>query len=390
MPDAAGRRPRRVRTTVAAVLGLAVVVAVAAYVWRDDILRTALDPRVPFQTYTPPPAPDYANRRAWALLPPRPAADGDAPAMDVFFVHPTTYDGGGEWNAAYDARDAGLRLERVMLPNHAGPYQAVGRVFAPRFRQASLYTRLTLRDDAREARTFAYRDVRDAFRTYVARWGGERPLLVAGVEQGGELAARLLREEIASNPALRARLVAAHLTETIVPANGVGLPVCAAKAQAGCVLAFASEREGETGEAQRMLARSLVWDGAGHLTNLSGEAACVNPVTGVAGTAAPASAHRGGANATGLEWGARPGFLPRQVTTRCEGGVLFVSRPESPSLRPGWGWAERRRAPAFNLFYADLEADARARLEAGGFPKRAEPITRSIAIRGSPIYRIDR
>jgi hypothetical protein len=41
-----------------------------------------------------------------------------------------------------------------------------------------------------------------------------------------------------------------------------------------------------------------------------------------------------------------------------------VSRPESPSLRPSGGWAERRRAAPYNLFYADLEADAQARLAA--------------------------
>lgn len=309
--------------------------------------------------------------------------------MDVFFVHPTTYDGGREWNAAYDAPGPEARLARTMLPNHAGPYQGVGRVFAPRYRQASLYTRLTLRDDAREARRFAYDDVRAAFRLYLRRWGGDRPFLLAGVEQGGEIAARLLREEVAPDPALRARMVGAHLAETVVGAEGLGAPVCERRGQAGCVLAFATEREGDDAAAQRRLARALVWTGAGHLVNLQGPAVCVNPVTGGAGEAASTAAHRGAANATGLEWGARPGFLPRQVAARCEGGVLFVTAPESPSLRRGWGWAERRRAPPFNLFYADLEADARARLEAGSFARGAPPITRSVALRGSPIHRID-
>ena len=59
-----------------------------------------------------------------------------------------------------------------------------------------------------------------------------------------------------------------------------------------------------------------------------------------------------------------PAFLARQVSARCIGGVLHVSPPKSASLKPSGSWVERRRAPGFNLFYADLETDARARLAA--------------------------
>ena len=42
-------------------IGLTVILllATAVAVWRGDILKAGLDPQVPFQTYTPPPAPDY-------------------------------------------------------------------------------------------------------------------------------------------------------------------------------------------------------------------------------------------------------------------------------------------------------------------------------------------
>ena len=36
---------------------LVLLLAAAGFVWRDDILRTGLDPKEPFQTYEPPPAP---------------------------------------------------------------------------------------------------------------------------------------------------------------------------------------------------------------------------------------------------------------------------------------------------------------------------------------------
>jgi hypothetical protein len=378
---------------VAGLLGA--LAALAAFVWRDDIARTALDPKTPFQTYRPPPAPDYASREAWALLPERPErwTPADSPA-DVFFVHPTTYDGGREWNAPIEDSKARALLDEVMLPNYAAPYVRVGRVFAPRYRQASLYTQLTLREDAREARRFAYGDVRTAFRTYLDQYNGGRAFLLVGVEQGGTIAARLLAEEVAPKPEIAKRLIGAHLIETIVPAGFAGAAPCGERAQARCVLAYLAVREDDAEAARRRLKRALVWDGD-RLTELEdGSALCVNPVLGARTDApAPEQAHLGAANATGLEWGLRPGFMPRQVRTRCQGGVLYVSRPKSPSLRPSGGWAERRRAPPYNLFYADLEADARVRLRAlnrlEDWSRPAPPIDRSMAVEPSPIHSID-
>ena len=56
--------------------------------------------------------------------------------------------------------------------------------------------------------------------------------------------------------------------------------------------------------------------------------------------------------------------MARQVAARCEGGVLHVTRAKSASLQEGGAWADRRKAPGFNLFYADVETDAKQRLAA--------------------------
>jgi hypothetical protein len=56
--------------------------------------------------------------------------------------------------------------------------------------------------------------------------------------------------------------------------------------------------------------------------------------------------------------------MTRQVGAACVGGILSVTRPRSASLRPSGGWPERLRAAPYNLFYADIEADARARVAA--------------------------
>lgn len=372
---------------------LAVVLAIGAFVFRVDILRTSLDPKVPFQAYTPPRAPDYAEAKAWALpIDRHPSA---ALPADVFFIHPTTYDGGNHWNAPFRDQEAARMLDRVMLPNYAGPFARVGRIFAPRYRQASLYSQLTLREDARAARAFAYTDVRAAFRYWRAHDDTGRPLVLVGVEQGGLLAERLLREEIAPDPVLRKRLAAAYLIETVAPADrygpGAAVPACATRAQAGCVVAWATPRDGDR---RRTRDRALVWDGD-ILVGLDGRAPlCVNPLTG-SRTDAPADAHRGlgAANATGMGWGVRPPFLKRQVRTRCVDGLLDVSGAKSSAFRSARGWADRLKVAPYNLFFGDLEVDAQTRvtvlLGRQVYGRAASPITRSIPVTTSPIHRID-
>ena len=359
-------RPKGFRRLVtAAIVVVALVLSAAVYVWRDDILRTQLDPKEPFQIYDPPAAPDYAQRSAWALMPNAPDAPTDEePPADVFFISPTTFDGGRHWNAPIDDARADRLFREVMAPNYAGPFVRVGRIFAPRYRQASLYTLMTLRDDAKEARRFAYGDVAEAFRYYIAHYNRDRPFVVVGVEQGGTLAARLIAEEVAPHPALRSRIAAAYLVQTVVPSDKPPLPPCIAPKQTGCLAAWASVYEGEPERAQALLDRSLVWNDAGQLVNLGGRTPiCFNPLfRAVVDAEAPARLNLGATNATGLEWGARPAFLTRQVGARCDKGILRVTRPKSPSLKPSGSWTDRRRAAGYNVFFADLEADAGARV----------------------------
>ena len=385
------------RLVTAAALGFVALVVMAAFWWRDDIASNALDPKVPFQTYQPPTAPDYTQRAAWALLPAKPEiwTTADPPA-DIFFVGPTSYDGGRDWVSPIDDVQSDKFFRRVVAPNYAGPFLRIGRLFAPRYRQASLYTLLTLREDARDARRFAYADVVAAFRQYMAADNKGRPFIVVGVEQGGTLASRLIADEIARDPAMRARLAAAYLMETVVPAETPPLTPCARPNEAGCLAAWASAFEHDNERVQALKDRSLVWDANGELENIAGRTPlCFNPLLGAtANAAAPAKLNQGAANATGLEWGARPAFLTRQVSAKCQDGILRVSRPKPKMLKRAGSWADKRKVPGYNLFYGDLEADAKRRVVAlmssPGFQRPAPPITEVRTVKGSTVHRIGR
>ena len=342
-------------------IGVVTLVAAAVVIWRGDILEASLDPKVPFQTYAPPPAPDYRSARAWYI---RDARVPGAGAAAVFFVHSTTFDGGTDWNAPLDNAQAETYLQRVVIPNYAGPFARTGPLSIPRYRQASLYSRLTLRDDARDARAFAYRDVEAAFNTWIAA-RPDGPIVLVGVEQGAELLDRLIRDRFGDDAGLKQRLVAAYLIEALIPRPRFNnVPLCDSQEAVGCALAWRGVRSDDPSGARQALRRALTWDPYGALVSAEGvEMACVNPVTGsVSDASSDTRQSRGATNATNLEWGARPALQSRIVSARCKDGVLWHSQPQSESFRERGSWADRRKLTAYNLFYADIEADIAGRL----------------------------
>lgn len=395
------RLSRFKRRCVMAGTVLVVLFAAALLAFWDDIMKSGLDPREPFQFYGAPPAPDYAKPEAWALNPPMTGQRLATGPVDVFFIHPTTFNGGRNWNGPIGDKAAERQLEKIMLPNYAGPFARVGRVFAPRYRQASLYAyTIALREDSRDARAkYPYDDVLSAFRYYLAHYNFGRPFILVGVEQGGGLADRLLRDEIGHNPALVARMAAAYLIDTVTPAAGYqpGAPVtaCVRRAEARCVVAYAQADESDPDAARTLLDRAMIWAPDNTLYNLprGTPVLCVNPILGAAsGEDAPARLNLGAANASELEWGARAAFLPRQVSAQCVGGVLRVSRPRSGSLRPSGRWPDKFKERPYNPFFADLEADAMKRVAVyygrREMPAGAPPIEQSTVVDAAPVHKI--
>jgi hypothetical protein len=377
-----------------------VVVGGALFATWDDIMRTVLDPKEPFQTYEPPPAPNYARASAWALNPVALDQHLMTGPVDVFFIHPTTFNGGRNWNGPIDDGAARRQLDRIMLPNYAGPFARVGRIFAPRYRQASLYAHMTLREDARDARRFAYGDIQAAFRFYMSHYNFGRPFIVVGVEQGGLIADRLVREEIAPNPLLAHDFVVGYMIDAIVPRDGYDapgktIPACRQRAQARCVVAWMAVPEADPKRARVLLSRAMAWTPDHLLENLDDRPAlCVNPLLGAETDAkAPAKLNLGAANASELEWGVRAAFMPRQVSARCEDGILRISEPRSGSLRPAANWPDKLKAPPYNLFFADLEADAMKRVATfygrADFPPGAPPIEQSMPVQSAPVHSVD-
>ena len=149
------------------------------------------------------------------------------------------------------------------------------------------------------------------------------------------------------------------------------------------------------GDRRRARDRALVWDGEGNLIDLEDRPAlCVNPLTG-SRTDALADEHDslGAANASGMGWGVRPPYQKREIHARCVEGFLSVSKPRSSAFRRARGWSDQLKVAPYNLFFGDLEADGQARVSAllgrTVYGRLAPPITSSIAVKTSPVHRID-
>jgi len=350
------------------VIGLLVagLLTLAFMYLQNDIHRNYLDPKIPFQIYHPPSAPDYRRMESWYLNPGLARYYADPRKVDVFFVHGTTYDGGKEWLGSITSNVAQDGVVRVQLPNYAGPFAIMGNVYAPKYRQSSLFTQLTLKEDSREARQFAYTDIEVAFSAFLKQRQGGKGFVIVGVEQGGLLASRLIRDVIAKDSDLKSQLVAAYLLETLIPESQFGLqsaiPVCTARHQAGCIVSYASIASGRPDIALQVLQKAAFWE-TDHLAPMgSQKSVCVNPLNGVAsGEEVDAKRSLGATNATGLEWGTEPALSARKVSAHCLGGLLFVDKPKSPSFKDEGTWEEQRKVNPYNLFYGDLQSDIQAR-----------------------------
>ncbi|MGJ3230460.1 MAG: DUF3089 domain-containing protein [Oceanicaulis sp.] len=351
----------------AGVLTLAVLSAVLL---RDQIFQTLLDPGIPFQTYERPDAPDYAEAEAWAARQIESLDEaGAAPA--VFFVHPTTYDGGSHWNAPYDRPQEAAEVTRFVLPNWAAPFLTEeAALFAPRYRQASLYAFMNNREDSQAARLLAYEDVRAAFDAFLEEIGENRPILIAGVGQGALHGLGLLIDVVAPDPALKNRLAAAYLLESPIPMDLFSgplatLPPCAAPEQTRCVFSYNAVRQTERERIDLLTERSMSWVASGELAPLRERALlCVNPLLGnTSADYAPDRLHRGGAAAEGFDLDDAPSPMANQTGAQCQNGLLIIEQPEAGALRRAGRLGEDRRVPLANLFYMDLRYDARRRLE---------------------------
>lgn len=189
-----------------------------------DMWLDGIEPTKSFSASSAPAAPDYRETSSWAALPDRlgnaglvphgeAAINPDQAEADVFYVHPTTYVGCGNWNEdiaapMLDTR-AGEIVSELIMPGHASLFNGCCRIYAPRYRQANLAVFFRPTDSGRAALDLAFSDIKRAFQHYMEHENNGRPFILAGHSQGCAMLMRLLAEGFDAR--LKPQLIAAYL-----------------------------------------------------------------------------------------------------------------------------------------------------------------------------------
>ena len=217
-------------------------------------------------------APDYARRVNWAahpeledpadqipqgigtdasLLRPRLGADQPEQAVNVFFVHPTGLMNQATWTSPMNESSATEENTHFMMANQASVFNGCCDIYAPRYREANIFTYFIESDAQREALLdFAYQDVRRAFEHFLIKENQGKPFILAGHSQGSHHLQRLI-EEVVDPSDLHRSMVAAYLPGTtirpIARAWFEGLRhvrACESATDTGCVLSWDTMPDG--------------------------------------------------------------------------------------------------------------------------------------------------
>lgn len=348
---------------------LTLAAALGWNLFQDQIMRAALVPSAPFAPPSHAAAIDYTRPEAWLSRPglandpsrwtPKGLSPTSQPTVAVFYVAPTTYLRRTTWNAPLDDAEANERL-RLFAASQASAFNAVGQIWAPRYRQATMGAFLTSDADAKGALDFAYHDVEAAFAAFLAQVPAHVPILLAGHSQGSLHLLRLIAEHVSGLPVAR-RIVAAYVVgwpvsiEADVPA--LGLPACARSEQTGCLIAWQSFSEpADPSQVRTLYDASIGFTGR---SRRGTRMLCVNPLTGRQGESAPASANLGALQPDGslTDASLHVGAVP----ARCDpNGFLLIGAPPVGYGRfvlPGGNY----HVFDYALFWANIRADAERR-----------------------------
>jgi hypothetical protein len=305
-----------------------------------------------------PASPDYSYTKSWAALPETMDAADLIPQntalqenqenakADVFFIHPTTYtyDPKSEykWNGSLDDEELNKITDNGTIKNQASIFNAAGRVFAPRYRQAHIHAFFAKeKEDGNRALEMAYQDVKNAFQYYLQNYNQGRPFILAAHSQGTIHAGRLIKDFIEEKD-LENQLIAAYLIGMPVPKNYFNsLKVCGNPDDTDCFVSWNTFADGYYPKTYNAMDYE--------------NSVCVNPITW---TTNDAEASRN-LNKGGVVWNYK--VIPAINSARVKDGMLWICKPYIPGRM--FYKVKNYHIGDYNLFYENIRENAVQRVE---------------------------
>lgn len=178
--------------------------------------------------------------------------------VDVFFIHPTILQNISSYRniGNVSIEDQNSNFVQLSIRGQVGLLSKYGRMFAPRYRQATPLTFINSPMDSQsQVLAVAYRDVKDAFLHYLNNYNQGNKIILVSHSQGAYLAGFLLRDLFDSDPQLQQKLVVAVVagiySNYATPYKmeegwWENIPFCRQQNECGCIMNWRSYKEGQT------------------------------------------------------------------------------------------------------------------------------------------------
>ncbi len=324
--------------------------------------------------------PNYSQEEFWAALPTKEDPADLVPAgvtaitqgegeVDTFFIHPTGYLKSASWTSPMDKDSSTEENTSWMMANQASAYNGCCNVYAPRYREATIFSYFIAPEERDEVLSFAYKDVKAAFEYYIEHYNNGRPFIISSHSQGTHHAKRLLKEVIDSSD-LHQRLVSAYLIGSVqIPlspswfASMENISACKSANDLHCVVhwdTMAEDSDAIERPESSLCTNPLTWK-----VNEDFAKANLNE-----GAVIPAGIYnldfgKSEDNPTGQAFEKLEAPIVHKTGAQCLNGTLFVNSQEGTDFDAmGAGSSGNYHGLDYALFYMNIHNNAKLRVKA--------------------------
>ncbi len=324
-------------------------------------------------------APDYSKNEFWAALPTKDDPADLVPAgvqaitqgegeVDTFFIHPTGYLKSSSWTSPMDVNSATEENTLWMMANQASAYNGCCNIYAPRYREATIFSYFGAVEERDEVLRFAYEDVKRAFDYYIEHYNNGRPFIIASHSQGTHHA-RLLLKEVIDSGDLYKRLVAVYMIGSVnIPvspswfASMNHISACESAADLRCVVhwdTMADDSDAIERPDSSLCTNPLTWK-----VNNEFAEANLNEGAVVPEGAYNLSFGKDEDLATNQEFVALDSPIKHQTGAQCRNGTLFVSSQAGTNFDAmGSGSSGNYHGLDYALFYMNIHNNAKLKVK---------------------------
>jgi len=318
---------------------------------------------------------DYSKNSSWAALPltkdeadmipeGESGIDQNNSPVDVFFVHPTGYLKGDNWTDPLEEKSATMENTQWMMANQASAYNGCCSVYAPHYRQASIYSYFGSDELRAEVHNFVYQDVKKSFEYFIENFSNGRPFIIASHSQGTHHSIRLLAEEIDSSD-LYPRMVGAYIIGGMISKDWVSsmenIGVCESAEQIGCLVHWDTMNVSQINKDMPLYSNNICvnpisWKNEGSLSELQDAKGAV-PVSGEF-----VLEFSGDDGPTDQIFTPLEAPLKKYVQAQCKEGALFASDQTGTRFQTFSGSGGNYHGLDYALFYMDIRENAKLKV----------------------------